>query len=119
MTEEEAKTLLALADRCEREMPCGAFDEEIFWTIRGTREGSHYGGFPKYTTSLDAAVGLVPEGFVWAADNFSGPCAFVLRGGSAAGDLPEGSSAADGTKTIAAALCAAALRARATIEVAS
>lgn len=111
--------LHTLAARCEREAPSSSLDFAIF---EATHANSAPAGTfeewvaPAYTTSLDAAVTLVPEGFVWAADNLSGPRAHVLGGENDAGDVPEGSSDTLGTKTVALALCAAALRARAALS---
>jgi hypothetical protein len=75
-------------------------------------------GQPKrFTESLDAAVTLVPEGFVWGAETFCcNGAARVVGPEDAAGDVPQGYSDEVSTKTPAMALCAAALRARAAME---
>ena len=66
-----------------------------------------------YTTSLDAAVTLVPDDCVWGVDNFAGTTARIIGG-----DVTDGwdvYSDVGTTKTPALALCAAALRARAAL----
>jgi hypothetical protein len=52
--------LLALADRCEREEPSVDLDADIWWALFPDAEPTSW---PDYTTSLDAAVTLVPEGW--------------------------------------------------------
>jgi hypothetical protein len=121
--------LLALADRCEREEPSPQLDCEILkaaghnalwrgdrigWEWRRDNKG-FWSRMISPTTSLDAAVTLVPEGCVWAADNLSGPRGYVVGGEEPDGDVPYGNSDTAGTKTVAMALCAAALRARSSL----
>jgi hypothetical protein len=56
----DPQVLLALADRCEREGPSRKLDLAIAAALNGGR----YIPYAKpYTTSLDAAVTLVPEGW--------------------------------------------------------
>jgi hypothetical protein len=127
-----AADLLALADRCEREEPSRELEVAIFTAIGLTsvqekhctmwcrqdgrtdltRERYIAAWAPYYGSSLDAAVTLVPEGFVWAADNLSGPRAHVVGGEDDAGNVPLEQSDIAGVKTVALALSAAALRAR-------
>jgi hypothetical protein len=57
--------LNALAGRCEREEPSRELDVDIAAAVAcpvGADEGHNFGNSPNYTTSLDAAVTLVPEG---------------------------------------------------------
>ena len=96
----KAEALTALADRVEREEPSRYLDADIEEAEKGAATADP----PYYTTSLDAAVTLVPEG-VW--DVTSTGCAWWMP--EAVGSdiiLAHG-------KTPAAALSAAALRARA------
>jgi len=119
--------LLSLADRCEREeathdldvaIAVAAYDLEarpyatgkrkLWWYKRGTDGTAMFYGeeyIPRYTTSIDAAVTLVPEGMAWTAGcepDFT-PFARLWEH-----DLVWAS-------TPALALCAAALRARASL----
>jgi len=63
------QVLLDLADRCEREEPSEDFDAAIFHALERRyvypSSTAPYGSPkpPPYTTSLDAAVTLVPEGW--------------------------------------------------------
>lgn len=106
----DRETLLALADRVEREPPSRELDGVIAAAVGiacfvpgETPWGVHkYRAAPAYTSSIDAAVTLVPKdsgmrvgGGHWGA------------WASIAGDAPARA------RTYAAALCAAALRARA------
>ncbi len=108
-------TLLALADRCEKEEPSEALDDKIWRWVNDSQlffKGWQYDleFAPKYTTSLDAAVTLVPRPWrtVHAEEYLSqGSWGWTLRRA-----LPEDYAASTG-KTAALALCAAALRARA------
>lgn len=134
--------LLALADRCEREEPSRALDCDISNAALGTRlfphgasvtgvadtngKGSVWKGeCAFYTTSLDAAVTLVPEG--WHATIYQGdPTTRNFKhktqlaphmenddGWAAASEAA--SEAAGKGKTLAMSICAAALRARAAV----
>jgi hypothetical protein len=72
----KADELNALADKCEREEAGRKLDRAIAATING---GDHFPYCLAYTTSLDAAVSLVPEGWrasdlCWDGDN----CRFCL-----------------------------------------
>ena len=100
---DERETLLALADRCERERPGEDLDYAIGQTLPvvvGRPRMRHY------TTSLDAAVALVPEGCAWeVARSISYVDRAVVYGHDLHFDT-EGSAPA-------LALCAASLRARA------
>ncbi len=132
--------LLALAERCEREVPdrrgldaeiATALGHSIEWvTANYTMElfpAIHwkkphpYAGMkepcPLFTSSLDAAVTLVPAGHLWMVDtNGHGTVgAMTITGFTAevsTGDPEHGIQRGD-AETAAAALCAAALRARA------
>lgn len=98
-------TLLALASRVE--VATGAdsgLDSEIHHAIlNGVGVGS-YGAQPAYTSSLDAAMSLVPSGCQWQMDNI-GPWARV-HGGRHFGTPVDGVAS-----TPALALTAASLRA--------
>lgn len=115
------QTLLALADRCEREEPSRELDIAIelsvvpgavhrqwdYWFRIGL--GDRVYNAPAYTTSLDAAVGLVPDEAEWWD-------VYVEKdwgGGPAKGEI--GTLANSWIKTLAKtpalALCAASLRA--------
>lgn len=78
----DEKLLLELAERCEKEEPTFALDVAIALAAGGYDPASATTGHisegivwrgnagfkpPPYTTSLDAAVTLVPEGWHWAA----------------------------------------------------
>tara|TARA_R110000868_G_scaffold411706_1_gene707774 strand:- start:13708 stop:14211 length:504 start_codon:yes stop_codon:yes gene_type:complete len=131
MTTPEA--LNALADRVEREEPSYALDCKIEHLCEPER-AKHIGNARPYTTSLDAALTLVPEGMMvenWSEMRDAGP----LTGMWLAQLCPRGprrrlaeiSAAAlravcdadpcTHAKTPALALCAAALRARAAMTV--
>lgn len=103
--------LLALAERCEREEASRDLDIQIacLCGLLHRSTGTYY------TASLDAAVTLVPEGFVWGASNLCGPTAHVVGEEDADGNVPTGDSDAASTKSVPLALCAAALRARAAL----
>jgi hypothetical protein len=131
----QADVLLALAARCEAEEPSreldtaivlAAFDLEprpysagkrVLWYFkRGTDSVMFYGerSILAYTTSLDAAVTLVPESHVWRVG--SGGCngGYACTVGVGTGQ-PYGNGENRWAKTAALALCAAALRARAAL----
>lgn len=119
----KAEELLALAERVEEaEGPDRELDREIkaavgdAWDYAadwGPRDNCHPVA-NAYTASLDAVMTLVPEGWRLRQMNFSGPCAddrkwhLNLHGGREGGDTFVGRG-----RTPALALCAAALRARA------
>ena len=63
MTTPEA--LNALADRVEREEPSFELDSTIYEDALPVEEKRRIVDLPAYTTSLDAAVTLVPEGWFW------------------------------------------------------
>ena len=103
----KADELNALADRCEREEASRALNEAIERALH--KRGPFPMTTPPYTTSLDAAVSLVPEEFKrsWSAGDNSGEAQVFARLGyehEATGLTP------------ALALCAAALRARAALS---
>ncbi len=104
------ETLLALADRCEREEASRELDAEIF---RATGwEGVNMAYVPEFGTSLDAAVTLVPEGWHTSLimhHMLTSQWEHVLRRDRNA-DCEQGWA-----KTEAMARCAAALRARAAV----
>ena len=133
MTTPEA--LNALADRVEREEPSRELDCEIAVSVYGGEvlqiparftggvifalklpSAAHIGRFSRnpvepYTTSLDSAVTLVPEGASWNVQMYrgSGDAVVIYEDNEDRPDLDAEASA----KTPAAALTAAALRARA------
>lgn len=98
--------LLELAARCEAATgPDNALERDIrkalgiYHTVSASK--SHF------TASLDAAMSLVPEGAKVTTQNFGGPGPMVLV---------EPNERFRSAKTLALALCAAALRARASGE---
>ena len=118
----DREVLLRLAERCEREEPGKHLDAYIGAAIGAKpkdkkipKRGHYIGGkavllriervWPAYTTSLDAAVTLVPEGFAWSAGAETRSNASVDKWG----EISEQGVA----QTPALALCAASLRARA------
>ncbi len=133
----KAQILLQLAASCERESPSREIDCHIAFFVTGDLQVGVKGPLkaplpymlseaverprdlqllanddnidmiPRYTTSLDAAVTLVPEKYWWSVRN--GGC-YATVGPSNWHDL-EGEA-----KTPALALCAAALKARAAME---
>jgi hypothetical protein len=125
--------LLALADRCEKASgPDRDLDAAIMGLFTNSVEsddgewwyGPHDempGKVPAFTASLDAALSLVPEGWVTAdANNLNissnlGGWAWCLDNGADCGH-PRFRDAVAKAKTPPLALCAAALRARATEE---
>lgn len=103
-----AESLNALADRVEREEPSRELDWEIRYQALGIIGVGSYAEQPAYTTSLDAAVTLVPEGCGWVLNN---P---VDLGGRPSAGL-SGFAFDAFASTPAAALTAAAIRARAAL----
>jgi hypothetical protein len=104
MTDEQRASLIALAERCEAATE-GSLDlDNAIRDVAG--EGRELGSAPTpyYTTSIDAALTLVPEGVyeqgIWWPDP---KCELVLKSETVSGEAD----------TIALAICAAALRARA------
>lgn len=84
----EARKLLELADRVEKEAPSIALEREIFEAVfpdqhaEARRKGGERWGnpndvkAPRYLRSLDAAMTLVPEGYrVWLELNVTFPYA--------------------------------------------
>ena len=135
MTPNELKALAELADRCEREEASRELERDIFQAIGGPRWDDAYAQAqepcgcphgiavfiarhkaPRFGTSPDAAVSLVPEGMVAAAIHYvpqldpKMPASGVARVYS--DDLESGRYTG---RTAALALCAAALRARAAL----
>lgn len=117
MGEAVMSDLIKLAERCEqatgpdRELECRiwiAFQPFDFQTARLVVEDLEQWVAPRYTASIDAALTLVPEGCLWElnqwANGASAECATTKP------YEPQGRRAA---ATPALALCAAALRARA------
>ncbi len=109
-------TLLALAERCEQ---AAGPDKELDFTIDNfmLKHGPEADRIrnPRYvlpyTTSLDAAVTLVPEGWRWWVNSSPfGRCWLV------ANDQIADKAQSEKCATPALALCAAALRARATMS---
>ena len=105
----KADELRALADRCEREEPSLLLDFDIHHAVAARKAES----IPSsYTTSLDAAVTLVPEGWsisVGCSENRKH--AQVQLGRS----YPTNKVVTLEGRTMALALCAATLRARAAL----
>ncbi len=110
-------TLLALADRCEREPPNRSLDGAIWDAL--CVECDWRGGNPKrFTTSLDSAVTLVPEGWAWFVERIGAPFTegrvrlWIPAQRTQKLSVEQVNLEA---KTPALALCAAALRARAAL----
>lgn len=124
--------LLRLADRCEREQPSRELDRAIWlavvpgathktthvphpkgaYTIEEERQDHRLVIVPAYTTSLDAAVTLVPDGAEWhwlavSSDVMGEPMARVCTVENSQHMKPGRAMA------VALSICAAALRARA------
>ncbi len=125
-----AATLRALADRCEREEPSRELDVEIALRVGWRRNrnlpniwmeatsSKLFGHPPRYTTSLDAAATLVPEG--WCISSLSSTCGphwrcTLFQCGHAHTVSAEQPIWSPRIKSGPLALCAAALRARATV----
>jgi hypothetical protein len=102
----EKQVLLALADRCEREGPSRELDAEV-WHACNRPDGAWA---PAYTSSLDAAVTLVPEGAYLAGVRQINQTLFWAIIGFEADAETEWQGEA---KTEPMARCAASLRARA------
>ena len=110
-------TLLAVADRCEREEP----NDELNWSIMEAVRPDHgQTQATPYGHSLDAAVTLVPEGMGWSCGDHS-PGGVRVGNYLASVWAFKRSARIDYcfAKTPALALCAAALRARAALSNAS
>lgn len=115
-------TLLALADRVEREAPSRelfvAMATALGWRrgveglCRISPKGIPHEREPNWLYSIDAAISLIPHGWVWVAGcDFEQPgFARIHWCGITADDRPL-TVQSDGAATPAAALCAAALRA--------
>jgi hypothetical protein len=103
----ENQVLLALADRCEREGPSIDLDADIWWALFPDAEPTKW---PAYTSSLDAAVTLVPEGAYLAGVRQINQTLFWAIIGFEADAETEWQGEA---KTEPMARCAASLRARA------
>lgn len=95
--------LLALAARCEAEEPSRHLDLDILMACQMPP------GIKPYTTSLDAAVTLVPEGWTGRIGLFGWAELVNLRFDTVSGGRA-------GINRAALALCAAALRARAALS---
>lgn len=111
MTTPEA--LNALADRVEREEPSRYLDADIEEAEKGAATADP----PYYTTSLDAAVTLVPEGWFWRVGYtpiFNGWAHVSRTHADRCDRKDEHSSTVARNPTLA--LTAAALRARAALE---
>lgn len=141
----KADELNALADRCEREEASCMLDALIERAInperRAVREAvygllrdfplekwddwhaiAQHVGAEDYTTSLDAAVGLVPEGWNWSVEHYCFDAVIPYREpGQKASVWRDSRNPTERifnieAKTPALALCAAALRARAALS---
>ena len=104
----KAEALTALADRVEREEPSRYLDADIEEAERGyaTAEPLYY------TTSIDAAVMLVPEGAEWDLTTLYGVARVAV--GLNMDEGPHYASHEGGRLPMA--ICAAALRARAALS---
>lgn len=117
-------TLLALAERCEREEPSWGLSVDIHIAVtpgamRSTshiyaiNDGTKVYNPPSYTTSLDSAVTLVPKGIEWNLTNLYGIAMAEVGLNFSDGNWQTGRHKGG---HMALALCAAALRARAAME---
>lgn len=126
--------LIALAVRCEREEPSRELDRAIWLAIDPGAKPTA-ADWDDYTISLDAAVTLVPEGWVFEISqafdikpSFTAQIRAKPNGaifynfgryknddGTSAMDIDAYLKALKWTRSAALALCAAALRARATL----
>lgn len=98
------ETLLALADRCEREEPSNHLDEDIERACK-----AYMGSCPvPYTTSLDAAVTLVPEGYRWHGGEGSRPNNLAWARMFPVGEMQDGTGNREAA-TVPLALCLARL----------
>lgn len=121
------------AEEADRDLDCEialAIDGgEIIWLMaNGTMEqyparkyesSMHVGGFgkapvPLYTSSMDAAISLVPEGRMWRCDFL--PARHANKQVGSAFVAIDGDTYHGDARTYALALCAAALRARAAAD---
>lgn len=110
------ESLNALADRVEREEPSFELDSTIYEDALPVEEKRRIVDLPAYTTSLDAALTLVPED--WTAWELISHAAKTLFSAdlSRLTTCGAGEDWAHGLgRTPALALCAAALRARAAL----
>lgn len=109
------ETLLALADRCEREEPSHGLNCDIaaaiFGWARPTFAWSNDQPAADYTRSLDAAITLVPEGMEYELSTLYGVARVEVGLNT---DCPERGERKDGNMPCA--LCAASLRARASLS---
>lgn len=106
-----AAVLLSLAERAEREEPSRKLDVAIQMAAGGHKV--FLPPAPPYTTSLDAAVTLVPEGAEWEMTNLYG-IAYADVGLNFNDIASSNCRRNDGNLVMA--LCAAALRARAALQ---
>lgn len=114
-----AAELLALAERCEREESSRDLDEAIhmavfncnLWaSVLGDEDAGN--PFPRYTTSLDAAVTLIEDGIEWSVSNL-----YHVARAEVGMNFNNGPHYGEHKGALMAmALCAAALRARAAIR---
>lgn len=106
--------ILELANRCETEEPSRELDHCIWWALRPNVTGEEPP--PSYTTSLDAAVTLVPDQWAWFVEWIGAPftegMARLWIPGQRTLNLATEQVHVE-AKTPALAICAAALRARA------
>lgn len=82
-------------------------DAKPYWRKPGVTEYYMRSIVPAYTASLDAALTLVPEGWMW--DVSSSGCAWIMRNDDS---ICDSQIVIGGVKSPAIALCIAALRAR-------
>lgn len=114
-------TLLDLAARCESATgPDREIDRDILhclWNGPARELWMHCAGKspPFFTTSIDAALMLVPEGWAWMAGCAAGETFFATLSPTDESGI-EADMIDTNAATPALALCAAALRARAQIE---
>jgi hypothetical protein len=85
-------------------------DKKKWWYKVGGRQYERIRpGIPRYTSSIDAALTLVPEGWHWMAATAEGD---FIRGTASVRDRDGGPSFTSAAATPALAICAAALRAK-------
>lgn len=111
----QPEALIAIAERCEKATgPDRALDYDIAHFVTSAHLANH-GKAPAYTASLDAALTLVPDSLFPGVSQSVFHCDWHSWMGDEDGDGPLTRGEANAA-TPALALCAAALRARATAQ---
>lgn len=104
--------LLELAEKVEKARGADAsLNHAIWYRVVLPEQPEMIGGFPSYTGSLDAALLLVPEGYIFNLGN--GEMCWATVGPKSADFLSRHVAEVERCATPALALCAAALKARA------